>query len=449
MANLQQGGCACCGTADSTGTATGTEPTARVRFVAGAEQLGITGTDLANLTAVFDSGDCAATQTRMAALVQTRIAAAQESAVALTEQAAAVQVAQGGPRPGKPQPAADLADEMVTTLAGVATLQAAAARLAESPGPGACHEDCACVTAASAPPRIPATRMAMSAAALDGGTRPDLVCTLDGGLDAMRGRISEWRAVIDRATRAGTRRRRCDAGLRPRPSADRGIGPAWGGGVRVLLVLHLHPHRRPAGHAVHHQRPGRGPRRRHRRVRYRRPRTRRRHPMNRITRDELRALLDAGSLTLVEALPAAAYDAEHIPGAVNLPGEVTAERAAALAPDPTATVVVYCSGPSCGRSRVTAAAFDRLGYTDVRVYPGRQTRLGRSGAAAGRIPDDGGGAVMYDIGGRRLRTGEVAEQAGVNVQTLRYYERRGLIAEPQRSPGGHRTYPPRRPTSGR
>jgi len=48
----------------------------------------------------------------------------------------------------------------------------------------------------------------------------------------------------------------------------------------------------------------------------------------------------------------------------------------------------------------------------------------------------------YDIGGRRLRTGEVAERAGVNIQTLRYYERRGLIAEPDRSPGGHRTYPP-------
>lgn len=48
---------------------------------------------------------------------------------------------------------------------------------------------------------------------------------------------------------------------------------------------------------------------------------------------------------------------------------------------------------------------------------------------------------MYDIGRRRLRTGEVAERAGVNIQTLRYYERRGLITEPDRSPGGHRTYP--------
>ncbi|MFD0364334.1 MerR family transcriptional regulator [Nocardia sp. GCM10030253] len=40
-----------------------------------------------------------------------------------------------------------------------------------------------------------------------------------------------------------------------------------------------------------------------------------------------------------------------------------------------------------------------------------------------------------------LRTGEVAAAAGVNVQTLRYYERRGLLAEPDRSLGGHRLYP--------
>ncbi|MEU2631349.1 MerR family transcriptional regulator [Kitasatospora sp. NPDC007106] len=39
-----------------------------------------------------------------------------------------------------------------------------------------------------------------------------------------------------------------------------------------------------------------------------------------------------------------------------------------------------------------------------------------------------------------LRSGQVAEAAGVNVQTLRYYERRGLLVEPDRSPGGHRLY---------
>jgi DNA-binding transcriptional MerR regulator len=41
-----------------------------------------------------------------------------------------------------------------------------------------------------------------------------------------------------------------------------------------------------------------------------------------------------------------------------------------------------------------------------------------------------------------LRSGELAEAAGVNLQTLRYYERRGLLAEPRRSTGGHRLYPP-------
>ena len=40
-----------------------------------------------------------------------------------------------------------------------------------------------------------------------------------------------------------------------------------------------------------------------------------------------------------------------------------------------------------------------------------------------------------------LRSGAVARAAGVNQETLRYYERRGLLAEPQRSPGGHRLYP--------
>jgi DNA-binding transcriptional MerR regulator len=39
-----------------------------------------------------------------------------------------------------------------------------------------------------------------------------------------------------------------------------------------------------------------------------------------------------------------------------------------------------------------------------------------------------------------LRSGQLAEAAGVNVQTLRYYERRGLLPEPRRSLGGHREY---------
>lgn len=38
-----------------------------------------------------------------------------------------------------------------------------------------------------------------------------------------------------------------------------------------------------------------------------------------------------------------------------------------------------------------------------------------------------------------LRSGQVANAVGVNVETLRYYERRGIIAEPDRSLG-HRLH---------
>lgn len=41
-----------------------------------------------------------------------------------------------------------------------------------------------------------------------------------------------------------------------------------------------------------------------------------------------------------------------------------------------------------------------------------------------------------------MRAGQVADAVGVGVETLRYYERRGIIAEPGRSLGGHRLYPP-------
>jgi len=50
--------------------------------------------------------------------------------------------------------------------------------------------------------------------------------------------------------------------------------------------------------------------------------------------------------------------------------------------------------------------------------------------------------VESDIDSHTLRTGEVAAQAGVNVQTLRYYERRGLLKEPARRASGYREYPP-------
>ncbi len=42
---------------------------------------------------------------------------------------------------------------------------------------------------------------------------------------------------------------------------------------------------------------------------------------------------------------------------------------------------------------------------------------------------------------RSLTIGEVARAAGVGVETLRFYERKRLIAAPPRRPSGYRAYP--------
>lgn len=42
--------------------------------------------------------------------------------------------------------------------------------------------------------------------------------------------------------------------------------------------------------------------------------------------------------------------------------------------------------------------------------------------------------------GKRLTIGTLAAEAGVNVETIRYYQRRGLLAEPAKPLGGIRSY---------
>jgi len=43
---------------------------------------------------------------------------------------------------------------------------------------------------------------------------------------------------------------------------------------------------------------------------------------------------------------------------------------------------------------------------------------------------------------RFLSSGELAREAGINSETLRYYERRGLLPPPARTESGHRRYDP-------
>jgi len=48
---------------------------------------------------------------------------------------------------------------------------------------------------------------------------------------------------------------------------------------------------------------------------------------------------------------------------------------------------------------------------------------------------------MEQSSGTTMSAGELARRAGVSTDTLRYYERKGVIARPPRSTNGYRRYP--------
>jgi rhodanese-related sulfurtransferase len=88
-----------------------------------------------------------------------------------------------------------------------------------------------------------------------------------------------------------------------------------------------------------------------------------------ITREELKARLDSGQpVTIIEALPRRYYDAEHLPGAINIPHDEIRAQAAIQLPDKDATIVVYCANSACQNSRIAALALIAAGYRKVFEY---------------------------------------------------------------------------------
>jgi rhodanese-related sulfurtransferase len=87
-----------------------------------------------------------------------------------------------------------------------------------------------------------------------------------------------------------------------------------------------------------------------------------------ISRDELRAAIDEGRVTVVDALGGTYYEQQHLPGAIPLVAAEVADRAAGVLPDRDAPIVTYCSNPACPNSGQVADLLTRAGYTDVRKY---------------------------------------------------------------------------------
>lgn len=86
-----------------------------------------------------------------------------------------------------------------------------------------------------------------------------------------------------------------------------------------------------------------------------------------ITTEELVAILAANSEPVFDVRSAKEYAIAHIPGTTNV-SELEVQRIAALYPDRSTRMILYCNGPSCGKSKRTSEQLAALGYTRVRRY---------------------------------------------------------------------------------
>jgi rhodanese-related sulfurtransferase len=109
---------------------------------------------------------------------------------------------------------------------------------------------------------------------------------------------------------------------------------------------------------------------------------------------QVKPLLAAGQIVLVDARPVSTYEAGHIPGAISLPVTGNPEDFSAFrAQHPTsAHIVVYCSSTSCSLSKQLAdKLIAEFGYQKVEYMTGgyqewQQAELGGSAATAAALP---------------------------------------------------------------
>jgi len=90
---------------------------------------------------------------------------------------------------------------------------------------------------------------------------------------------------------------------------------------------------------------------------------------NIITREQIKEKLDAKeAMTIIEALPQTYFDAEHLPGALNLPHDEIQQRAPHILSDKDAFIVVYCASTDCRNSKIATTTLQQMGYTNAYEY---------------------------------------------------------------------------------
>ena len=96
-----------------------------------------------------------------------------------------------------------------------------------------------------------------------------------------------------------------------------------------------------------------------------------------ISRDELLALMEDGSVLVLNVLPEESYNKIHIRGSTSMPSD-SIEGGRWTAIDRSKEIVVYCASYACKRSGLAASFLQAKGFR-VRAYEGGMKEWAEAG----------------------------------------------------------------------
>lgn len=88
-----------------------------------------------------------------------------------------------------------------------------------------------------------------------------------------------------------------------------------------------------------------------------------------ITREQIKEKIDRQEpMTIIEALPQKYFEAQHLPGALNIPHDEIRVKAVDMLPDKDALIVVYCASTECQNSTIATNTLQQMGYSNAFEY---------------------------------------------------------------------------------
>ena len=113
---------------------------------------------------------------------------------------------------------------------------------------------------------------------------------------------------------------------------------------------------------------------------------------------------------IIDSRPAARqYDPGHIPGAVNIPDSQFDKQVDKLPADKATLLLFYCGGFECMLSHNSAFKAEKLGYTNIKVYPAglpdwkaKGAQISVSAAHIKKLMEDKTAYVLVDARPKRL-----------------------------------------------